>query len=93
MKDSNYYMKESEELTKYIKDYYNKNKEYPKTDLSFYKFGRIIERGEFGKVNLGLNTLTRRAVAIKSFNKENIKNEISKKKIFYEIKFNEKTSS
>ncbi len=48
-------MKESEELTKYIKDYYNKNKEYPKTNLSFYKFGRIIERGEIGKVNLGLN--------------------------------------
>ena len=91
MKDSNYYMKESEELTKYIKDYYNKK--YPKTDLSFYKFGRIIERGEFVKVNLGLNTLTGRAVAIKSFNKEKIKNEISKKKIFYEIKFNEKTSS
>ena len=84
MKDSNYYMKESEELSKYIKEYYNKNKEYPKTDLSFYKFGRIIGKGAFGKVNLGLNTLTGRIVAIKSFNKENIKNEISKKKIFYE---------
>ena len=79
MKNSNYYMKESEELTKYIKDYYNKNKEYPKTDLLFYKFGRIIGRGEFGKVNLGLNTLTRRVLAIKSFNKENIKNEYSMK--------------
>ena len=84
MKDSNYYMKESEELSKYIKEYYNKNKEYPKTDLSFYKFGRIIGKGAFGKVNLGLNTLTGRVVAIKSFNKENIKNEISKKKILYE---------
>ena len=84
MKDSNYYMKESEELTKYIKDYYNKNKEYPKTDLSFYKFGRIIGKGAFGKVNLGLNILTGRVVAIKSFNKENINNEISKEKILYE---------
>ena len=84
MKDSNYYLKESEMLSKYIKDYYNKNKEYPKTDLSFYKFGRKIGKGAFGKVNLGLNILTGRVVAIKSFNKDNIKNELSKKKILYE---------
>ena len=84
MKDSNYYLKESEMLSKYIKDYYNKNKDYPKTDLSFYKFGRKIGKGAFGKVNLGLNILTGRVVAIKSFNKDNIKNELSKKKILYE---------
>ena len=84
MKDSNYYMKESESLSKYIKEYYNKNKEYPKTDLSFYKYGRMIGKGAFGKVNLGLNILTGRVVAIKSFNKDNIKNELSKKKILYE---------
>ena len=46
-------MKESELLSKYIKDYYNKNKEYPKSDLSFYKFGIIIGKRSFGKVNLG----------------------------------------
>ena len=84
MKDSTYYMKESEILSKYIKEYYNKNKEYPKTDLSFYKYGRMIGKGAFGKVNLGLNILTGRVVAIKSFNKDNIKNELSKKKILYE---------
>ena len=84
MKDSNYYLREYELLSKYIKEYYNKNKEYPKTDLSFYKFGRIIGKGAFGKVNLGLNILTGRVVAIKSFNKENINNEISKEKILYE---------
>ena len=84
IKDSDYYMKESELLSKYIKDYYEKNKEYPKTDLSFYKYGRIIGKGAFGKVNLGLNTLTGRVVAIKSFNKDNIKNEMAKKKILYE---------
>lgn len=84
MRDSNYYHQESEALSIYIKDYYDKNKEYPKTNLSFYKFGRIIGRGAFGKVNLGLNVLTGRVVAIKSFNKENIINELSKKKILYE---------
>ena len=35
-------------------------------------------------MNLGLNILTGRIIAIKSFNKENIKNEISRKKILYE---------
>ena len=84
MKDSTYYMKESEILSKYIKEYYNKNKEYPKTDLSFYKYGRMIGKGAFGKVNLGLNILTGRVVAIKSFNKDNIKNKKKKKKILYE---------
>ena len=82
IKDSDYYMKESELLSKYIKEYYEKNKEYPKTDLSFYKHGRIIGKGAFGKVNLGLNTLTGRVVAIKSFNKDNIKNEMAKKKSY-----------
>ncbi len=84
MKDSNYYNHECEILSKYIKDYYKQNSKYPDTDLSFYKYGRIIGRGAFGKVNIGLNVLTGRIVAIKSFNKKNIISESSKKKILYE---------
>ena len=84
MKDSNYYNHECEKLSKYIKEYYKQNNCYPNTDLSFYKYGRIIGRGAFGKVNIGLNILTGRIVAIKSFNKKNIINESSKKKILYE---------
>ena len=84
LKDSNYYNHECEILSKYIKDYYKQNLCYPNTDLSFYKYGRIIGRGAFGKVNIGLNILTGRIVAIKSFNKKNIINESSKKKILYE---------
>ena len=84
MKDSNYYLHECEVLSKYIKEYYKQNLCYPNTDLSFYKYGRIIGRGAFGKVNIGLNILTGRIVAIKSFNKKNIINESAKKKILYE---------
>ena len=84
MKDSNYYNRESETLSKYIKEYYETHNKYPETNLSFYKFGRIIGKGAFGKVNLGLNLLTGRIVAIKSFNKQNIISEISKRKILYE---------
>jgi serine/threonine protein kinase len=84
MKDSKYYSQESENLSKYIKDYFNTHSSYPPTDISFYKFGRVIGRGAFGKVNIGLNILTGRIVAIKSFNKKNLSNEKAKKKILYE---------
>ena len=84
MKDSNYYSQESENLSKYIKYYYKSHLSYPPTDISFYKFGRMIGRGAFGKVNIGLNILTGRIVAIKSFNKQNLTNEKAKKKILYE---------
>ena len=84
MKDSNYYSQESENLSKYIKDYYISHLSYPPTDISFYKFGRMVGRGAFGKVNIGLNILTGRIVAIKSFNKKNISNEKAKRKILYE---------
>ena len=79
--DAHYFKHESELLCKHIKTYYRNNKEYPKTDLSFYKYGRIIGRGAFGKVNIGLNILTGRIVAIKSFNKQNISSFTSKEKI------------
>ena len=80
-----YYIKESERLSKYIKEYFMLNEEYPKSQISFYKYGRLIGKGAFGKVNLGLHILTGRIVAIKSFNKKNFKNERAKTKINHEI--------
>ena len=69
--DSNYYMKESLKLSNFITKYYEKYKDYPNTSLKFYKYGRLIGQGAFGKVLLGLNILTGRIVAVKSFNKNN----------------------
>ena len=80
-----YYLKESERLSKYIKEYYLQNDNFPKSQVSFYKYGRLIGKGAFGKVNLGLHILTGRIVAIKSFNKNNLKNERAKSKIYHEI--------
>jgi MAP/microtubule affinity-regulating kinase len=83
--DSLYYLKESQKLSEYIKNYYKVNKKYPETNLDFYKYGRLIGQGAFGKVNLGLNVLTGRVVAIKSFNKSNLNsNSENMKKIVYE---------
>ena len=57
----------------------------PPTDLSFYKIGRLLGKGAFGKVNLALQKLSRRLVAIKSINKKFLKDEHSLRKIENEI--------
>ena len=71
-KDSKYFMNKSLSLINYIKNYYSQNKSYPETKINFYLYGRRIGQGAFGKVNLGLNVLTGRVVAIKSFKKKPI---------------------
>lgn len=81
LKENLIYQKESQKLSKTIRSYYSKNNEYPKTDLSFYKIGRFLGKGAFGKVNLGLHILSGRLVAIKSFNKKKIEIEKLKRKI------------
>lgn len=78
------YQKESKKIKEYIKNYYLKYKEYPKTDINFYKIGRFLGKGAFGKVNLGLHILSGRLVAIKSFNKQKIDLEKLKRKISFE---------
>ena len=80
-----FYQKESSKIMLYINKYYNKYGVYPKTILNnFYKVGRFLGKGAFGKVNLALHTLTGRLVAMKSFNKKKIDLEKLKKKIIYE---------
>ena len=81
----NYFYEECEKLSNYIKYYYFLNNDYPPSDISFYKFGRVIGKGAFGKVNLGLHILTGRIVAIKSFNKTKFTKESYKNKIMNEI--------
>ena len=87
-KENNEFMEQSIKLSQYIKNYYLTNFNYPQTNLNFYRIGRIIGQGGFAKVNLGLNVLTGRVVAIKSFNKT-IKTKygdnLNMDKILYEI--------
>lgn len=42
----------------------------PKTTTEFYRAGKMLGRGAFGKVSLGMHKLTRKLVALKSINKE-----------------------
>ena len=73
-------------LKKMIKLNFRKYKEPPTTTSEFYKIGRIIGRGAFGKVNLAAHKLSEQLVAIKSISKEYLKNEEDqKKKIMQEV--------
>jgi len=85
-KDYNYYQEESKKLSDKIKLYGKEHNylEYPKTDLSYYKIGRSIGHGAFGKVNLALHVLSGQIVSIKSFSKK--KNIFSINKIKNEVK-------
>lgn len=44
--------------------------EAPKTTPEFYRAGKMLGRGAFGKVSMGMHKLTRKLVALKSINKE-----------------------
>ncbi len=57
-------------LTKVITDCFERYNKMPKTRIELYKVGKILGKGAFGKVNLGLHRLTRRLVAIKSTDKD-----------------------
>ena len=85
-KDSYYYNEISKKLSEKIKQYGKEHNylEYPKTDLSFYKIGRSIGHGAFGKVNIALHVLSGHIVSIKSFNKK--KNLFSLNRIKNEVK-------
>ena len=85
-KDNLYYQQESIKLINYIKKFglEHNNISYPETDMNYYKIGRNIGHGAFGKVNIALHVLSGHIVAIKSFNK--IKKSFPLNRIYYEIK-------
>jgi len=48
----------------------------PETKLDFYRIGKMLGRGAFGKVNLAMHKLVRKLVALKSLNKECLTDEV-----------------
>ena len=49
----------------------------PETKADWYRIGKMLGKGAFGKVNLGMHKLTDSLVAIKSINKEYLEEERS----------------
>ena len=58
-----------------IKDSFGMTGTAPETTTDFYRAGKMLGRGAFGKVNLGMHKLVRKLIAIKSINKEYLSEE------------------
>ena len=56
------------------------------TKIEYYKIGKVIGKGAFGKVNLAIHRLTSQFVALKSINKTFMSDEASHKKVIQEYK-------
>jgi serine/threonine protein kinase len=74
-------------IKKSFRDYNNP----PETTTDFYKIGRMLGKGAFGKVNLGMHKLARKLVAIKSINKQFLNDERSRKKVMQEVSIIKRT--
>ena len=57
-------------ICKYVRLSFSGNGQMPLTTVDFYRIGKILGKGAFGKVNLALHHLTQHMVAIKSINKQ-----------------------
>jgi len=62
-----------------IKKAFEEGSEPPITTTDFYRIGKILGRGAFGKVNLAMHKLVRKLVALKAINKESLKKEKDQK--------------
>jgi serine/threonine protein kinase len=71
-----------ERLVKLIYDSFNIKGVSPSTTLDYYRLVKMIGKGAFGKVYLGVHLLTGKEVAIKSIEKACMKDEASKRKVF-----------
>lgn len=73
-------IEERDKLIKYLKLYTSKHMNsiptaIPVTTLDYYKFLKLIGKGAFGKVTLGIHKLTGKQVAIKTVDKALMKDE------------------
>jgi serine/threonine protein kinase len=64
------YSKDIGKLQKLIRFNFRKFNEPPTTTSEFYRIGRVLGRGAFGKVNLAAHKISEQLVAIKSINKD-----------------------
>ncbi len=72
-------------LIKHIKRSFKSSGQPPNTTVDFYRIGKVLGKGAFGKVNLALHKLTQRFAAVKSINKQYLSEETQTKKVMQEV--------
>jgi serine/threonine protein kinase len=72
-------------ITRRVKHSFKKYHEPPETQCEYYKIGKVMGKGAFGKVNLAIHRLSGKFVALKSINKQYMSDESSKRKVMQEF--------
>lgn len=83
-------IEEREKLIKYVSLYTKMKGEAPETTLDYYKFMKLIGKGAFGKVTLGIHKLTGKQVAIKTVDKVLMKDDYQRRKVLQEVQLLQK---
>ena len=72
-------------ISKYIRTAFQTTGQVPRTTVDFYRIGKILGKGAFGKVNLAVHHLTSQMVAIKSINKQYFSDDAQRRKVLHEV--------
>lgn len=72
-------------IVKQVKDSFKLADPSVNTNNDFYRIGKCIGKGAFGKVHLAVQKLTQSLVAIKSINKQYLLDDASKRKVMQEV--------
>ena len=84
MQNANQDDKDVWDIKRRIKVSLKKNFTPPDTELGYYKIGRVLGKGAYGKVNIALQKLTKKICAVKSINMSKVTTESYRKKIVTE---------
>lgn len=73
------------EIVEVFSLHFNTSEEPPATRLEYYRLVKLLGKGAFGKVILGVHKLTGVQVAIKAMEKARLDTEYAKRKVFQEV--------
>lgn len=79
------FARDRRKIAEFNRNWFKESSESPKTTLDHYSFVKLIGKGAFGKVTLGIHKLTGKYVAIKTIDKKFMKDEFSRRKVFQEV--------